>query len=196
MDPVTLTSARLLLRPPRPGDTEAIYSECQDSEIQRWTAVPSPYTWDDAVHFIERMTPHGWREDVAYIFGCFVQGTGVLVGTAGLVRMTPPGAQERQAELGYWTAKGHRGQGYAAEAGRTVARWAFQSIGVERLEWYAEAGNEASRAVARRIGFMMEGTLRSRIVQAGTRRDAWIGSLLPSDLGCAQSTTYLPAHGS
>lgn len=62
-----------------------------------------------------------------------------------------------------------------------MLRWAFRELGVERLEWHAEAGNEGSRAVARRLGFHMEGTLRAQLVRGGTRRDVWIGSLLPSD---------------
>ena len=193
MEPVTLTTERLLLRAPRPEDTQAVHDACQDPEIQRWTSVPSPYTWQDAVTFVERMTPHGWREDIAYGFCFYVRDTGALAGAIGLVRLGQLGAPERQAEIGYWTAKEHRGLGYTTEAGRAAARWAFDRLGVERLEWYAEAGNEGSRGVARKIGFAMEGILRSRIVHAGTRRDAWIGSLLPSDVGCPQTTPYLPA---
>jgi RimJ/RimL family protein N-acetyltransferase len=73
-----------------------------------------------------------------------------------------------------------------------VCAWAFQSLAVERIEWYAEAGNEGSRAVALKTGFVMEGTQRSKIVHQGTRRDAWCGSLLPSDWDRASTTPYLP----
>ncbi len=60
------------------------------------------------------------------------------------------------------------------------------------MEWYAEVGNEGSWAVARSLGFQREGTLRARIPHAGTRRDSWIGSLLPGDLGLPSPTPYLP----
>ena len=43
---------RLVLRPYRPGDVEAVHRACQDSEIQRWLRVPSPYTEADAVEFV------------------------------------------------------------------------------------------------------------------------------------------------
>ncbi|MCW7990991.1 acetyltransferase [Streptomyces platensis subsp. clarensis] len=121
-----------------------------------------------------------------------------------LARLHTP---ERQAELGYWAAKEQRGRGYTVEAARAVLGWAFRDLGVERMEWHAEAGNEGSRAVARKLGFRMEGTLRAKLVREGTRRDIWIGSLLPSDLpeepgpsgsdgpAAPDATPYLPYPG-
>lgn len=195
MEPVTLTTGRLLLRVPRPSDIPAVHEACQDPEIPRWTPVPSLYTRQHAAEWIERTTPAGWRENSAYNFGVFIkegaEDRGALVGAMGLVRLKLDGP-ERQAELGYWTSKEHRGRGYTVEAGRAVCAWALGELGVERLEWVAEAGNEGSRTVAERLGFVMEGTLRAKIVHAGTRRDAWIGSLLPSDTGRESPTPYLP----
>ena len=43
MEPVTLTTARLLLRTVGPQDTDAVHAAAQDPDIQRWTTVPSPY---------------------------------------------------------------------------------------------------------------------------------------------------------
>ncbi|AJT66736.1 Putative ribosomal N-acetyltransferase YdaF [Streptomyces lydicus] len=128
---------------------------------------------------------------------------GSLVGAMSLIRLALLHAPERQAELGYWTAREHRGNGYTAEAAREVVRWAFADLGVERMEWLAEVGNEGSRAVARKVGFRMEGTLRAKLIHQGTRRDAWIGALLPSDLPAApaagpsvrDTTPYLPYPG-
>lgn len=192
MEPVTLTTERLLLRPLAPRDVDAVHAACQDPEIPRWTSVPAPYTREHAVEFVERISPQGWREDSLYNFGVFTRDGGALVSSMGLVRLGQLAAPTRQAELGYWTVKEQRGKGYTAEAGLAVCRWAFEQLGVERLEWYAEAGNEGSRAVARKIGFVMEGTVRAKVVHNGTRRDAWSGSLLPGDLGFGQAAPYLP----
>jgi RimJ/RimL family protein N-acetyltransferase len=193
MEPITLTTDRLLLRPLGPDDADAVFEACQDPEIPRWTTVPSPYTREDAADFTGRICPEGWRDDTLYNFGVFTRDGGALVGTMGLLRLAgvlpAPG---HQAELGYWTAKEARGMGYTAEAGREVCRWAFTSLGAERIEWFAEAGNEGSRAVARKIGFVMEGTMRAKIPHSGTRRDAWCGSLLPSDWNLPSATPYLP----
>lgn len=192
MDPVTVTTSRLLLRPLEPCDVDAVLAACQDQDIQRWTTVPSPYTREHAVDFVERISPGGWRDDTLYNFGVFTRESGVLVSSMGLVSLAQLPAPGRQAELGYWTAKEQRGRGYTAEAGRAVCDWAFSALGVERLEWYAEAGNVGSRAVALSIGFVMEGTMRSKLVYNGTRRDTWNAALLPSDWGRQSATPYLP----
>ncbi|MBB5122652.1 acetyltransferase [Streptomyces eurocidicus] len=195
MEPITLTTERLVLRPLTPPDADAVHAACQDPEIPRWTEVPSPYTREDAREYIEETCPNGWRDDSLYNFGTFTRDGGRLVGSIALLRLALLRAPERQAEIGYWTAKEARGHGYTAEAGAAVARWAFGDLGVERLLWVAETGNEGSRAVARKLGFTMEGTLRSALLRGGTRRDAWAGALLPSDLGLPQRTPYLPFSG-
>ncbi|GAA1903288.1 GNAT family N-acetyltransferase [Streptantibioticus ferralitis] len=192
MEPVTLTTERLILRPLETRDVHAVYAACQDPEIQRWTTVPSPYTREHAETFIGQISPDGWRDDTQYGFGVFTNGEDQLVGTMALVRLAMLHTEERQAELGYWTAKEQRGRGYTVEAARAVCQWAFIELGVQRMEWYAEAGNAGSRAVALKTGFRMEGTLRARIVHEGTRRDAWTGSLLPSDWSLTSPTPYLP----
>ncbi|MDI5965961.1 GNAT family N-acetyltransferase [Streptantibioticus silvisoli] len=192
MDPVTLHTERLVLRPFTPHDAEAVRAACQDPEISRWTPVPSPYTAEDARAWVGTVVPGGWAGDTEYNFAVCLRDGGTLVGAMGLLRLASLRGPRRQAEFGYWTVREHRRRGHTAEAGREICRWAFEDLGVERLEWVADAGNHASRAVARRIGFVMEGTMRSHIVHRGTRRDAWLGSLLPSDLGLPQRTAYLP----
>ncbi|MFE1177224.1 GNAT family N-acetyltransferase [Streptomyces sp. NPDC058773] len=181
MEPVTLTTERLVLRRFEPSDAPAVHAACQDPGIQRWTGVPSPYGLRDAKQFVGTTVPGGWRDDTSYHFAVVTRAAGALVGAMGLVGLARLRTAERQAELGFWTAKERRGHGYTVEAARGVLRWAFRDLGVERMEWHAEAGNEGSRAVARKLGFRMEGTLRAKRVREGTRRDVWIGSLLPSD---------------
>jgi RimJ/RimL family protein N-acetyltransferase len=193
MEPVTLTTERLVLRVLEDRDIDALHAACQDPEIPRWTPVPSPYLREHAESFVRETSAHGWRDDTMYNFGVFTH-EGALVSSMGLVRLASLYTAARQAELGYWTAREHRGRGYTVEAARAVIGWAFDELGVERLEWVAEAGNVPSRAVAQRLGFTMEGTLRAKIVHQGTRRDAWIGALLPSDWQRTSATAYLPAR--
>ncbi|TJZ39946.1 GNAT family N-acetyltransferase [Streptomyces piniterrae] len=182
MEPVTLTTERLVLRPFEPGDAAAVYAACQEPDIPRWTSLPSPYGLRDAELFVGTAAPEGWRGDTAYAFAVISTADGSLIGSMGLIRLDRLHTPEREAELGYWTAKEHRGRGYTVEAARAVVRWAFHDLGVERLEWVAEAGNHGSRAVALKVGFRMEGTQRAKLIRQGTRRDVWTGALLPSDL--------------
>ncbi|MFD3735431.1 GNAT family N-acetyltransferase [Streptomyces sp. NPDC058632] len=187
MDPVTLTTDRLLLRAVGPQDTGAVYAACQDADIQRWTTVPSPYLLEHARGFTEQMTPDGWASGSMFTFGAFLP-SGELTGMLGIT-MRSLGV----GEIGYWGVKEHRGHGYVTEAAVAMSRWAFTKMSVDRMEWRAEVGNRASRAVAERAGFVVEGTLRSALNNKGVLRDCWIGSLLPSDLGLAATAPYLPS---
>jgi len=188
MDPITLVTDRLLLRPAEPGDVDAVLAACQDPGIQRWLPVPSPYEREHAEEYVLKIIPAGWREDRQYDLVLTGLESGALVGSAGVGRTAGP--EERVRSVGFWTAPGHRGQGYAGEAVSALARWAFAELGADRLEWLAQVGNEGSRSVARKAGFTMEGVLRSRLVHRGVRRDAWVASLLPSDLGLAPRVPY------
>ncbi|MFC7310488.1 GNAT family N-acetyltransferase [Streptomyces monticola] len=189
MDPVTLTTARLILRPLGPDDTDDCYTACQDPDIQRWTTVPSPYEREHAETFTRRIAPDAWLNSREYAFAIRTKDEGSLVGVMGVMTRG-----EGAAEVGYWSVKEHRGRGYVTEALHTVSRWAFTDAAVDRLEWRAEVGNTASRAVAERVGFTVEGTLRAGLLHRGTRRDCWIGALLPSDVELRPLDPYLPAE--
>ncbi|GGQ03211.1 GNAT family N-acetyltransferase [Streptomyces mutabilis] len=188
MEPVTLTTDRLVLRTVGAQDTGAVHAACQDTDIQRWTTIPSPYLHEHARSFTEQMVPDGWANASMFTFGLFLPA-GDLVGMLGIT-MISLGV----GEIGFWGSKEHRGHGYVTEAAVGASHWAFTERAVDRLEWRAEVGNTASRAVAQRAGYTMEGTLRSAINNKGTRRDAWIGSLLPSDLCLPSTAPYLPAR--
>jgi RimJ/RimL family protein N-acetyltransferase len=187
MEPVTLTTDRLLLRAVGPQDTDAVYAAAQEPDIQRWTTLPTPYLPEHARSFTEQQVPDGWANDSMFTFGLFLPA-GPLAGMLGITRRSPG-----TAEIGFWAAKEHRGRGYVGEAVLAAARWAFTELRVDRLEWRAEVGNHASRAVAARVGFTVEGTLRAALINNGLRRDCWVGSLLPSDLELPSTAPYLPA---
>jgi RimJ/RimL family protein N-acetyltransferase len=179
---VTLTGRRLLLRPFAPEDVPAVYQACQDPEIQRWTSIPSPYLGEHAERFILEMAPSSWADGSGATFGTFERASGRLVGSIALMGITAEDSRDgRLAEIGFWTAKEMRGRGYTTEAVILLCRWAFTDLHVDRVEWYAEVGNMASRRVAEKAGFILEGTLRSRLVHEGRRRDAWLAALLPDD---------------
>jgi RimJ/RimL family protein N-acetyltransferase len=189
MDPVTLTTDRLVLRTVGARHTDAVYAAAQDPDIQRWTTIPSPYLLEHARGFTRQTVPDGWADGSMFTWGVFLPEGEELAGLLGLT-MRSLGT----AEIGFWATKEHRGNGYLTEATRTAAHWAFARASIDRVEWRAEVGNRASRTVAERAGFTMEGTLRSAVNNKGVRRDCWIGSLLPSDLGLPSTAPYLPAR--
>jgi RimJ/RimL family protein N-acetyltransferase len=103
--------------------------------------------------------------------------TGDCAGSLGL-RMTVPAF--RIAEIGYGLRAGWRGRGLATRSVRLVADWAFTRAGIVRLELGAAVANTASRRVAVRAGFQLEGVARMRLPTSdGGRTDEARFGLMP-----------------
>ena len=167
---------RLLLRPHRPEDVDAVFRACQDPLIQRWIgAIPRPYTPQDARTYVEQIAPKERAEGRG--LPVIMEADGELVGAGGAHLV--PG--RLGPEIGYWIAPWARRRGYAAEAADALAEWALDR-GAPRVHLYADVGNEASQAVARRAGFTQEGVVRSCLeYQDGTRGDAVLFGRLAAD---------------
>ena len=163
----TVRTERLVLRPFRPSDVDAVLRASQDPDTQRWiSAIPVPYGRDDARQFVEEVAPRERAEGTG--LSVVIQADGEFVGTSGAYlrpgRLGP--------EIGYTIAPWARRRGYAAEAASALAGWAL-GLGAARVHLYADVLNGASQAVARRAGFSPEGIVRSCLVyRDGTRGDA------------------------
>jgi len=59
------------------------------------------------------------------------------------------------ARMGWWLRSGATGRGYATEAVRRLSELAF-AAGIERLEVHTDPDNAPSRALAERVGFVLE----------------------------------------
>ena len=104
---------------------------------------------------------------------------GSFLGMAALVRIQLDMAE---AEVGYIVAPEARGRGVAVRAVRLLSHWAFEDVGLSRLEAWIDPANEPSVRVAERVGFMFEGMRRSVHVKHGVRADMAVYSLLPGEL--------------
>jgi len=69
-------------------------------------------------------------------------------------------------EIGYWVAGDAQGRGYAAEATKALAEWAF-GAGLPRVTLLCDVGNIASARVALRAGFRFEGISRNAYIGGG-----------------------------
>ncbi len=83
--------------------------------------------------------------------------------------------------IGYGLHPWARGRGVMTTAAQLALGWAFTEAHLVGVRWEAFVGNEASRRVAEKCGFLMEGTARGHTVARGERFDAWLGSLLAEE---------------
>jgi RimJ/RimL family protein N-acetyltransferase len=178
-----LTDGRLLVRPFEPGDAPAVHAACDDSDVAHWIyGLPAPYTHADAESFIaeaRRRLVAGERARLAVADAA----SGELLGSVSLDRF----AGREAAEIGYWVKREARRRGVALGAARLVVAWAFADLGIERLELLTYPGNQASQALAGRLGFTRECTLRGFLApEPGKSREGRAappadGSLPPRD---------------
>jgi RimJ/RimL family protein N-acetyltransferase len=183
---VELSTPRLTLREFREADIDAIAGACRDEEIVRHTMVPAPYRRSDAERFVRETCPNGRAAGTDAVFGVFESETGMLVGAVGLHRIAQlAAAAGGSAGIGYWTAPWARRRGFTREAVAEVCRWGFAEFGLALIRWEAIVGNDGSWEVARRNGFVLEGTRRAALLHRGVRRDLWVGSLLAGEFAGA-----------
>lgn len=176
MDPVELTDGRLVLRLPTAEDVDEITRACQDPELQRWVPVPVPYEREHGAGWVAD-TPPSWAADRELRWVITDAQDPAPLGALGL-----HAHDASMREIGFWLAPWARGRGVMTAAARLACGWAFDDLGLGRIEWWANVGNEASRQVALRLGFTMEGTCRARLLHRGERVDGWVGGLLPGEL--------------
>ena len=80
-----------------------------------------------------------------------------FAGTIGTHKIDWP---NRRVEIGYWIASSFQGQGIVTGACRALTDHSFKEWNLNRVEIHCATGNEKSCAVAKRLGFRLEGVLR------------------------------------
>lgn len=180
MERFIIPAGWLTLRPFTAADAGWVYDVSQDPAIQHYVQVPSPYRMEHAAFFVNQVAVASWDSGQRAEFLAEDTATGARLGRVGL-DLHEPGT----AAIGYWTDPRARNRGVATTAVRTACHWAFTTLGTELIEWRCEVGNTTSRRVAEKTGFLIEATLRKRLVHRGTRVDAWVGSILSTELTSA-----------
>ena len=157
----SIRTGRLLLRPLRADDAEAVCSGIADWEVMRWLSQPPwPYALQDAIDFIQSVSA---REPTETTFALTLEGA--LIGVID-VRMNPPGRSQRGPgpNLGYWLARPYWGRGYMSEAAHGFVARVFAAGLGDTIYSGAFADNAASLRVQEKLGFVRDGetTLHSR----------------------------------
>ena len=103
------------------------------------------------------------------------QNTDVFLGSVVLHSYS---AGHRRAEVGFWVVPQARHAGVALAGVSALIDWAFQELGLRRIEMTTTPENPAVPAFAGRLGFAHEGTLRGRNIEQGRVVDIlWFGLL-------------------
>jgi len=170
----TLTSARLRLRPLHEDDADGLFALHSDARVMRyWSHAP----WTEREQATQRIAQLA-RDRIAsefYTLAATTPENDVLIGTASLFAIN---RTHRRGEVGYALCSDQWGRGYATEMLHALIAFAFDSVGLERLEADIDPRNEASCRLVERVGFVREGLLRQRWRVAGEVTDSAMYGLL------------------
>lgn len=163
----------------------AMYRESPD--LERQFAEPVESLADARVLVRDRFMVDASRVNAAIV----VEGR--AVGNVGISNIRREDTAAGTAWVSYFVGAGVRGQGIAGRACAALCTWALTDLGLRRLELGYRTNNPASAAVARRAGFVIEGTERQKLVYDGVPYDVEVCARLDSDPGPAVSGTILDA---
>ena len=86
-----------------------------------------------------------------------------------------------KTEIGYWLSEEFRGQGLMTDCARRCVEFAFEELGMRRVEIRCAVPNRKSRAIPERLGFTLEGILRGGYHLHGGGVDMAVYGLLATD---------------
>ncbi len=169
-----LGSGRLVLRPLETADFPDWRVVRQRSEqwLQPWEPckVPgAPDVVEDRHAFAARCQARRRERELgmAFAFGVFVNGN-----FAGEVNLSSVQRGPLQmANIGYWIDVAQAGNAYVPEAVVAVFRFAFDDLGLHRLQISIIPRNEASLSVVRKLGLRNEGLSLRYLEIAGVWED-------------------------
>jgi RimJ/RimL family protein N-acetyltransferase len=174
-----LPASRLELRWLEERDVPALFEIFSDAEAMRyWSAPPLPdlaaaeKLLREIYGYFETRTLFKWGIARRAVDG---QGEGSVLGTCTLLHID---FTHRRAEIGFALGRAHWGQGYAFEAVSTLLGFAFETLGLHRLEADVDPRNISSLRLLERLGFRREGHLRERYHVGGEIQDSLILGLL------------------
>ena len=152
---LVIESERLILRSFRLEDAEDLVDGLNNINITKWMSrTPYPYTKEDAINYINKSI-----NDKAYNFAIVLKENNKVIG----------GTQLRNLDLvqgtsggGIWINEKYWGYGYGKEAWGARIKYAFEVLGLRRLENGFFEGNEKSWKMQESFGYKIEGIRRQK----------------------------------
>ena len=146
-----IETERLILRPWQEQDAEDLYTYASNPEVGPPAGWPPHTSVDNSREIIKNVLSKPETYAV-----CLKDGT--PIGSIGLHLNGSTDMTDRddECELGYWIGKLYWGQGLIPEASRALLRYAFEELGMRAVWCGYYDGNEKSRKVQTKLGFVYQ----------------------------------------
>ena len=173
---VIIETERLILRQYKVEDADDIVEGLNNINVTKWLqGAPYPYTKEDALYFINKSL-----DNKLYNFAIVLKSENKVIGGTQLTNID---LHNGTAGGGIWISEKYWGQGYGTEAFGARIKYAFEVLGLRRLENGYFKGNEKSHKIQLKFGYKDEGIKRQRFVSKASGRieDEYITGLLKDE---------------
>lgn len=171
-----IETERLVLRQWSLDDVDAIVDGLNNINISKWMShTPYPYTKQDAIDFITKSI-----DNKLYNFAIVLKENNKVIGGTQLRNID---TYQGTAHGGIWINEKYHGHGYGREAWGARIKYAFEVLGLRRLENGYFKGNEKSWKMQEMFGYKQEGLKRQRYkcMATGEIVDEYITGLLKEE---------------
>lgn len=154
---MNLETERLVLRPWKESDAKECYRYASDPQIGPAAGWNVHQSEEDSLEIIRTIL------SAPETYAVVLKETGLPVGSAGLMigKASHLDLPETEGEIGYWIGVPYWGKGLIPEAVRALQRHAFEDLNLERLWCGYFDGNEKSRRVQEKCGFVHDHTAKN-----------------------------------
>jgi RimJ/RimL family protein N-acetyltransferase len=179
-DQTILEDDTVLLRPLQLSDVENLL-EISENEPETWEYSLVRADGKSNLENYIQLALEAKAKQTEFPFVVFDKKSGKY---AGSTRFYEINFKFKTIQLGYtWYGKDFRGTGLNKHCKYLLLQFAFETLGMERVEFRADNNNQRSIAAMKSIGCTVEGILRSHMPtnQSSVRRDSIILSILKSE---------------
>jgi ribosomal-protein-alanine N-acetyltransferase len=171
-----LTGAGITLRELRMSDATALLSLLTSEEVTRFIS-PPPSTLEGFEKFITWTV----REREAGRYACFAVVPDGYETAVGLFQVRQLDPSFGTAEWGFAIGSAFWGSGLFTQGATLAVNFAFDVIGVHRLEARAAVQNGRGNGALRKMGAVQEGILRQSFLRGGKHLDQALWAILDQD---------------
>src|SRR5476651_158125 len=174
-----LEDEAVLLRPLRGEDLELLLPYAIN-EPETWAYSHADGAGNDGMASYIHDALKARETGSQYAFIVFDKKTNACAGSTRFYDIQP---SNQMLQLGYtWYGEKFRGTGLNKHCKFLLLQFAFEELGMERVEFRADARNDRSIAAMKSIGCKAEGILRSHMwLEDGSRRDSIVLSILKNE---------------
>jgi ribosomal-protein-alanine N-acetyltransferase len=171
-----LTGAQVVLRELRSSDAASLFALLTTEEVSRFIS-PPPTT----VEGFEKFIAWAHRQRAAGSYACFavtLVNDDTAIGIFQLRELEPGFGT---AEWGFAIGSAYWGTGVFQEGAEMLVSFAFEQVGVHRLEARSAVRNGRGNGALRKMGAVQEGVLRGSLLKDGKYVDQIMWSIIARD---------------